>query len=92
MISINNPRVNAFAQYNHLASANSYGDCLITLSTSKELTEEKAAEVGLFTDHAYSVLGAIQTTDGTRLLQLKNPWAAEVSSLCNSCLCKYRRY
>eukprot|EP00804_Cyclotella_cryptica_P011617 CCRYP_017509-RA/>CCRYP_017509-RA protein AED:0.04 eAED:0.04 QI:113/0.83/0.71/1/0.66/0.57/7/1872/973 len=47
------------------------------LSTSKELTEEKAAEVGLFTAHAYAVLGVIQTTNGTRLLQLKNPWASQ---------------
>jgi len=61
-------------------SANSYGDCLITVSTSKELTEEKAAEVGLFTAHAYAVLGVIQTTNGTRLLQLKNPWASQVRS------------
>jgi calpain-7 len=64
----------------HINSANSYGDCLITVSTSKELTEEKAAEVGLFTAHAYAVLGVIQTTNGTRLLQLKNPWASQVRS------------
>lgn len=70
----------------HAVSANSYGDCLITLSTSKELTEEMAAEVGLFTDHAYAVLNVIQTCNGTRLLQLKNPWAADVSTLYNICV------
>jgi hypothetical protein len=59
-------------------SANSYGDCLITLSTSKDLTEEKASEVGLYTAHAYAVLGVHLTSNGTRLLQLKNPWASEV--------------
>ncbi|KAL7474842.1 hypothetical protein ACHAW6_000794, partial [Cyclotella cf. meneghiniana] len=31
--------------WERLYSANSFGDCLITVSTSKELTEEKAAEV-----------------------------------------------
>lgn len=59
-------------------SANSYGDALITVSTSKELTEEQAEEVGLFTGHAYAVLGVVQTSNGTRLLQLKNPWASKV--------------
>jgi len=62
--------------WERLHSANSYGDCLITVSTSKELTEEDAKDLGLYTDHAYAVLGVVQTSNGTRLLQLKNPWAS----------------
>ena len=62
--------------WERLYSANSYGDCLITVSTSKEMTEEDAERVGLFTSHAYAVLGVVQTSNGTRLLQLKNPWAS----------------
>jgi len=60
--------------WERLYSANSYGDCLLTVSTSKELTEEDAKRLGLYTDHAYAVLGVVQTSNGTRLLQLKNPW------------------
>jgi len=63
--------------WDRLYSANSYGDCLITVSTSKELTEEQAEEVGLVTGHAYAVLGVALTSNGTRLLQLKNPWASK---------------
>ncbi|KAL7544034.1 hypothetical protein ACHAXR_013478 [Thalassiosira sp. AJA248-18] len=63
--------------WDRLYSANSYGDCLITVSTSKELTEEQAEKVGLFTGHAYAVLGVVQTSNGTKLLQLKNPWASQ---------------
>ena len=62
--------------WERLYSGNSYGDCLLTVSTSKELTEEDAKRLGLYTDHAYAVLGVIQTSNGTRLLQLKNPWAS----------------
>jgi len=57
-----------------LFSASSYNDCLITVATSKDLTEEQASSVGLYTAHAYAVLRIIQTSNGTRLLQLKNPW------------------
>ena len=38
--------------WERLYSASAYGDCLITMSTSKELTQDKAEEVGLFTGHA----------------------------------------
>ena len=65
--------------WERLYSANSYGDCLITVSTSKDLSENEAEKVGLFTGHAYAVLGVVQTSNGTRLLQLKNPWASQVS-------------
>mmetsp|Transcript_36362 Transcript_36362/g.109113 ORF Transcript_36362/g.109113 Transcript_36362/m.109113 type:complete len:659 (-) Transcript_36362:145-2121(-) len=61
--------------WQRLYSANSYGDCLITMATSGDITEEKAKEVGLVTGHAYAVLGCVKTANGTRLLQLKNPWA-----------------
>lgn len=57
-----------------LYSASSFNDCLITMATSKELTDEQASSVGLYTSHAYAVLRIIQTSNGTRLLQLKNPW------------------
>ena len=61
------------------SSASSYGDCLITVSTSKDLDEDKAEDVGLYTAHAYAVLGVVEACNGTRLLQLKNPWASKVS-------------
>ena len=55
-------------------SASSYNDCLISMATSKDLTEEEASSVGLYTAHAYAVLRIMQTSNGTRLVQLKNPW------------------
>mmetsp|Transcript_14946 Transcript_14946/g.21324 ORF Transcript_14946/g.21324 Transcript_14946/m.21324 type:complete len:675 (-) Transcript_14946:2755-4779(-) len=64
--------------WQRLFGANSYGDCLITVSTGSDISEEKAKEVGLVTGHAYAVLSAIKTSNGTRLLQLKNPWAHQV--------------
>ena len=51
------------------------------MSTSSDLNEEKANEVGLVTGHAYAVLSVVQTRNGTRLLQLKNPWAHKVSPI-----------
>jgi calpain-7 len=56
-------------------SANSFGDCLITVSTSSDITEEQAVSLGLVTAHAYAVLDVFQSQNGTKLLQLKNPWA-----------------
>lgn len=61
--------------WDRIYSASSYGDCLITVSTQLELTESEADAIGLVTGHAYAVLAVIQTQNGTRLLQLKNPWA-----------------
>jgi calpain-7 len=61
--------------WERIYSANSYGDCLITVSTQLEMTESEAEAIGLVTGHAYAVLAVIQTNNGTRLLQLKNPWA-----------------
>jgi len=61
--------------WERLYSATSFGDCLITMSTSNDIPESKAEEVGLVTGHAYAVLSCIKTRNGTRLLQLKNPWA-----------------
>ena len=61
--------------WDRLYSANSYGDCLITTSMSKGISENEADKVGLVTGHAYAVLDAIQTQNGIRLLRLKNPWA-----------------
>lgn len=61
--------------WERLYSASSFGDCLITASTTSDLTQDKADEIGLITGHAYAVLSVVQTKNGTRLLQLKNPWA-----------------
>ena len=61
--------------WERILSANSYGDCLITVSTQLDLSEAEADAVGLVTGHAYAVLAVVQTRNGTRLLQLKNPWA-----------------
>lgn len=60
--------------WERLHSASSFGDCLITMSTSIEITTEQAEAIGLVTGHAYAVLSVVQTQTGTRLLQLKNPW------------------
>lgn len=64
--------------WERLCSASSYGDCLITMSTSSDLEQDMADQVGLVTGHAYAVLSVVQTKSGTRLLQLKNPWAHKV--------------
>jgi calpain-7 len=61
--------------WERIFSASSYGDCLITVSTQLAMTEAEADSIGLVTGHAYAVLSVIQTKNGTRLLQLKNPWA-----------------
>jgi calpain-7 len=64
--------------WERLYSANSFGDCLITVSTTRDLTEDQAETLGLVTGHAYAVLNVLQTKNGARLLQMKNPWAAKV--------------
>lgn len=64
--------------WERLYSASSYGDCLISVSSSPEVTKERAEAVGLVTAHAYAVLRVLETRNGTRLLQLKNPWARKV--------------
>lgn len=61
--------------WERLSGASSWGDCLITLSSSSDLDEEMANQVGLVTGHAYAVLSVVQTSNGTRLIQCKNPWA-----------------
>lgn len=61
--------------WQRIFSACSYGDCLITVSTQNELTKEEADRIGLVTGHAYAVLNVVETRNGTKLLQLKNPWA-----------------
>lgn len=45
------------------------------MSTSSDLEEDMADQVGLVTGHAYAVLSVVQTRNGTRLCQLKNPWS-----------------
>ena len=66
--------------WDRLFSANSFGDCLITVSTSRDISEAQAEALGLVTGHAYAVLDVFQSRDGTRLLQLKNPWASKVNN------------
>ena len=61
--------------WERIHSACSYGDCLITVSSSTQLTESDADAIGIVTGHAYAVLSVMETKNGTRLLQLKNPWA-----------------
>jgi calpain-7 len=61
--------------WERIFSASSFGDCLITVSTTKDITESQAEAIGLVTGHAYAVLSVVETKDGTRLLMLKNPWA-----------------
>jgi calpain-7 len=60
--------------WERLYSANSFGDCLITVSTTRDISDEEAESLGLVTGHAYAVLDVVQTTSGVKLLQLKNPW------------------
>lgn len=61
--------------WERIMSASSFGDCLITVSSELDLSEEEADAVGLVTAHSYAVLNVIETRNRTRLLQLKNPWA-----------------
>jgi calpain-7 len=61
--------------WERLCGAAHFGDCLITMSSEASLTEEQADRIGIVTGHAYAVLSVVQTRNGIRLLQLKNPWA-----------------
>lgn len=63
--------------WDRLYSASSFGDCLITVSTTREISEVEADSLGLVTGHAYAVLQVFQARDGTRLLEMKNPWASK---------------
>ncbi|KAK2956033.1 putative Calpain-type cysteine protease DEK1 [Blattamonas nauphoetae] len=47
--------------------------CIVTISTG-EMSAAQEESVGLVSGHAYSLLGCKEMRDGTRLLQLKNPW------------------
>ena len=67
--------------WERLYSASSYGDCLITVSSSPDITKDEAKKVGLVISHAYACLRVLETRNGTRLLQLKNPWAREVRKM-----------
>ena len=64
--------------WERIYSASSYGDCLITVSTLSN-THAHEGEVGLVSGHAYPVLSVVQTTNGIRLLQLKNSWGVQPS-------------
>ena len=74
--------------WERLFNAHNYGDCLTTVATRENLSEEEAKKKGLVTEHAYAVLKIFQSSNGTRLLQLKNPWASKVifsTLLCHFC-------
>ena len=61
--------------WQRISSANSFGDCVFTVSSHLNLSEDDAERLGLITGHAYAVLNVIETQSGQRLLLLKNPWA-----------------
>ena len=75
--STNDHEIQTERAWERIYSASSYGDCLISVSTTSNtnINREKANNVGLVSGHAYAVLSVIRATNGTRLLQLKNPWA-----------------
>lgn len=60
--------------WERIVSANSFGDCLITVSVHVNMSEREADEIGLVLGHAYAVLAVVKV-HGQRLLKLKNPWA-----------------
>lgn len=60
--------------WERLESAFKYGDCLVTISTSGEITEQQEELTGLVPCHAYAVLD-IKQIQNYRLLQVKNPWS-----------------
>eukprot|EP00752_Nemacystus_decipiens_P002304 g2180.t1 len=59
--------------WERLLSAHRLGDCLITVATS-EIEKDEAERLGLVPSHAYAVLD-VREINGTRLLQVKNPWS-----------------
>ncbi|CAM9123398.1 unnamed protein product [Ectocarpus sp. 12 AP-2014] len=59
--------------WQRLLSAHRFGDCLITVATSN-IAEDEAERLGLVPSHAYAVLD-VKEVNGTRLLQVKNPWS-----------------
>eukprot|EP00904_Undaria_pinnatifida_P013645 jgi/Undpi1/9410/HiC_scaffold_27.g11867.m1 len=59
--------------WQRLLSAHEFGDCLITVATS-DIEKDEADKLGLVPSHAYAVLDA-KEVNGTRLLQVKNPWS-----------------
>lgn len=50
--------------WERLYSANSFGDCLITVSTTRDISDEEAESLGLVAGHAFAVLNVVQTTSG----------------------------
>ncbi|KAI8577511.1 hypothetical protein K450DRAFT_252026 [Umbelopsis ramanniana AG] len=59
--------------WDRLMGGQKYGDVLVTISTG-EMSEESAAERGLVPTHAYAVID-IREVNGTRFMQVKNPWS-----------------
>lgn len=60
--------------WERISSAHKFGDCLITISTSNELSAAEEEATGLVPGHAYAVLNVVAA--GTlRMLQVKNPWS-----------------
>ncbi|GKZ00309.1 hypothetical protein MPSEU_000983800 [Mayamaea pseudoterrestris] len=68
--------------WDRIFGASAFGDCLVTVSTTASKgtadgREEMVLDNGIVTQHAYAVLNVVQTTNGTRLLLLKNPWGQQ---------------
>ena len=52
------------------------GSDIITAATPGSSHDNTNAQ-GLVNNHAYTVIGCAELSDGTRLVQVRNPWAAE---------------
>ena len=60
--------------WERLVSAFKYGDCLVTISTSSDMSKEDEDATGLVPGHAYSVLD-VREAGILKMLQVKNPWS-----------------
>jgi calpain-7 len=59
--------------WNRLVDGHEMGHCVMTISTT-QLSTQMENSLGLHSSHAYAILDIRTLKDGTRLLQLKNPW------------------
>ncbi|KAJ1649158.1 cysteine protease [Dispira simplex] len=64
------------AQWERIHKGLIYGDVLVTVATG-EMEPEEAERLGLVPSHAYALLRTEVVANGTRLLQLKNPWSVK---------------
>jgi calpain-7 len=59
--------------WSRLVDGHEMGHCVMTISTT-QLSTQMENSLGLHSSHAYAILDIRTLKDGTRLLQLKNPW------------------